>query len=389
MIFMKFFWKKSQETSAVVASTSQKKSRRWWKIALVIFVICIGVGVWKAGFILNKISTKGNIFENIARSIPGVKNTVDGEEEGRINIALLAMRGNNIPGGGLLADTIMVVSIKPTEKKASIISVPRDLYVTVPGTETKEKINAFHFYGEEKGEGKGLEAMKQILSDVSGIPIHYAVSINFEGFKKLIDAIGGIDITLAESFIEPVQFHEKHVCDPVVFTIPANDYEVKIDYRGKVVAQYPLCYNPNEECGGVFELPAGPNHLDGENALCYVRARSTSSDFERARRQQEILKLTQQKLLSVGTLADFGKLNALMDVAGDNVRTDMQLWEMQRFFELYQQIGTPTMTQKVLENSEDGLLYVPEGAGQNGTAYILLPRGDTYDRIHELFRTIL
>lgn len=386
---MKFFSKKSEGTNEVAASAPQKKSRRWWKIALLVVVILVGLGMWKAGFVLNKISTKGNFFENIVRSIPGVESTLDGEEEGRINIALLAMRGNNIPGGGLLADTIMVVSIKPAEKKASIISVPRDLYVTVPGTDTKEKINAVHFYGEEKGEGKGLDAMKQILSDVAGVPIHYAVSINFEGFKKLIDAIGGIEITLAEPFIEPVQFHEKHVCDPNVFTIPANDYEVKIDYRGKIVAQYPLCYNPHEECGGVFELPAGPNQLDGERALCYVRARSTSNDFERARRQQEILKLTQQKLLSIGTLADFGKVNALMDVAGDNVRTDLQLWEMQRFFELYQQIGTPAITQKVLDSSEEGLLYVPEGAGQNGTAYILLPRGDNYDRIHELFRTIL
>ena len=294
-------------------------------IAVTVLLACTaGFFLWKTSYVLNKISG-GGFLEGIVRSLPGVQNTVRGEKEGRINIALLGMRGEHVSSGGLLADTIMIISIKPAEKKASLISVPRDLYVLVPGTSDQQKINAVHFYGEERGKGQGLEAMKQILSEVSGVPIHYAISINFEGFQKIIDDLDGIDITLAEPFTEALQFDEPHVCDPNVFTVPTGTFENKIDHRGKIVASYPLCLNPDKECGGTFSLPAGQNHLNGEAALCYARSRVTSSDFERARRQQEVLKTMQKKALSLGTLTDFGRISALLDTLGDNARTDMQV----------------------------------------------------------------
>ncbi|HDH07639.1 MAG TPA: hypothetical protein ENG89_01300 [Candidatus Moranbacteria bacterium] len=77
----------------------------------------------------------------------------------------------------------------------------------------------------------------------------------------------------------------------------------------------------------------------------------------------------------------------MLDSLGNNVRTDMKPWEMKRFFEVYQGISDPQIPQKVLENSEEGMLYVPEET--NGAGYILLPRGDTYDRIRELFKSII
>ncbi|HHH12485.1 MAG TPA: LytR family transcriptional regulator, partial [Candidatus Moranbacteria bacterium] len=136
-------------------------------------------------------------------------------------------------------------------------------------------------------------------------------------------------------------------------------------------------------------VPAGTSVLDGERALCYVRARKTSSDFDRARRQQEIMKALYEKAFSLGTLTDFGKIDALLDAVGNNLSTDMQLWEMQRFFELYQEKGFPKIAeQRVLDNSPEGLLYKPEGAGENGRAYILRPRGDNYDRIRDLFANL-
>ena len=105
-----------------------------------------------------------------------------------------------------------------------------------------------------------------MVSGITGLNIHYAVAINFAGFEELVDAVGGIEIELDEPFTEPVQFHEMKVCDGDnggVFTIETGEYEEKIDYRGKVVARYPLCYNPDEECGGIFSLPAGKQTLNG------------------------------------------------------------------------------------------------------------------------------
>lgn len=366
--------------------------RVWFRVVLaILLVLLIGGGVfaWKTGSVVNKISEDG-LFKSLVHSIPGVKDELKGESDGRINILLLGMRGENVPGGGLLADTIMAVSIKPQEKKVAMISIPRDLYVTVPGTSDKQKINAVHSYGEQKGKGQGLEDMKTAVSEVLGVPIQYAVSINFEGFKQLIDAVGGIEITLDQPFTEALQFEEAHVCDGDkggVFTIPTGKYELKKNERGKIVAQYPLCTNPYKECGGEFNLPAGKQTLDGAKALCYVRSRKTSSDFERAKRQQLVLQLFKDKITSAGTLTDFGKVNGILNALGDNVRSDMQAWEMKRFYEIYSGMTDFQTYQRVLEDSEEGFLYHPTDTAKE-IGYILLPRGDNYTRIHEMANSI-
>ncbi|MCX6763741.1 MAG: LCP family protein [Candidatus Moranbacteria bacterium] len=371
-------------------SSQPKWYKKKWFITTVIIVAIIAIGggvfAWKTGSVIGKIS-KGSLFTSIVKSLPGVDNTLKGEKDGRINILLLGMRGENIPGGGLLADTIMLVSIKPAENKVSMISVPRDLQVTIPGTQDRQKINAVHFYGENDGKKQGLEYMKQIIGEVTGLPIHYAVSINFEGFKKLIDAVGGIEITLDQPFEEPLQFDEAKVCDPNVFTEKTGKFEYKKDDKGRIVAAYPLCTNPDKECNGDFRLPAGKQTLNGSQALCLARSRVTTNDFERAKRQQLILQLLKDKLTSIGTLADFGKMNGILDSLGDNVRSDMAAWEMKDFFELYQKMSNIQFYQRVLENTSEGLLYNPENAPKE-VGYILLPIGDNYDKIREMAKNI-
>lgn len=370
----------------------KSKKRKWLKpVIIIVAILVIGGGIFltKTGYTLNKIS-KGGILSSIVHSLPGIEDTLKGEKEGRINILLLGMRGENMPGGGLLADSIEVISIVPESNKISMVSIPRDLYVTVPGTSDKQKINSVHAYGEQKSKGQGLEDMKTIVSEVSGVPIHYAASINFAGFKQLVDAVGGIEITLDQPFEELLQFNEPHVCDSQVFTVPTGKFETKTKRNKKtgilrITAQYPLCTNPNTECGGEFKLPAGKQTLTGEQALCYARSRATSNDFERAKRQQEIIQLVKNKMTSIGTLTDFSKVNGMLNSLGDNARSDMQLWEMQKFYEMYTKIPDAQVTKKVLDNSEEGLLYYP---GESEAGYILLPRGDNYDKIHELFKKI-
>lgn len=371
-----------------------KKKRRWLKpllIVIAIFVFVAGFFVWKTGFTLSKISNKGGLLSSLGHAIPGVKDTIKGEEEGRINILLLGMRGEEDNSGGLLADTIMLVSVKPTENKVALISIPRDLYVTVPGTQDKQKINAVHFYGEKKGEGQGLELMKQSVGDVLGLPIHYAASINFQGFIQLIDSIGGLPMYLDNSFVESMQFRglEKR-CDDVNFTVPSGNFESKKVTRknGTVYYhEYKLCYPKTpSECGGKFELPAGDVVLTGEQALCFSRSRVTSSDFERAKRQQIILQKLKDKLLSVGTLTDFTKVNDVLNSLGDNVKTDLEVWEMKEVLSIYQGMSNIQVFQRVLENSEEGFLYNPKES--NGAGYILLPLGENYNRIHEMAANI-
>jgi len=188
-------------------------------------------------------------------------------------------------------------------------------------------------------------------------------------------------------------------CNATVFTIPAKDdkglpkYETKTAHHKSGLAyvkSFPLCYakdgaNGTLDCGGDFTLPAGDNNLTGAQALCLSRSRETTSDFERAKRQQVILQGIKDKLLSAGTLLDFNKMNGIMDNLGDNVRTDMQAWEMKRFYDLDMGMKSPQLYQRVLEDSDEGLLYSPP---ENGAGYTLVPRGDNYDQIHEMVKNL-
>jgi LCP family protein required for cell wall assembly len=375
-------------------TTMSKKKK--WTIIIIVIVIFLGVAVFAVYKAVDKLAPNSNVFGSLVKNLPLVENKLKGEEEGRINIVLLGMRGKGVEGGGMLADTIMIASIKKQENpdgeptyKASMVSIPRDLYVTMPGTTTTTKINGVYHYGETAEDGGGMKAMQQVLEDITGQPMHYAVEVNFAGFKQIIDALGGVEVNLDEQFIEPVQFHEEKVCDGKnggVFTVKSGNFESKIDHRGKLVAQYPLCYNKTEECGGVFIVPAGVSILDGEKALCYARARATSSDFDRAKRQQEIIGKVKEKALSTGVLTDFNKVKGMFDAVSGNIDTDMELWEMQRFFDLYKKMGDNVdIIHKGLDNSEEGLLYSHEG---DERGYILMPRGDTYDQIREMFANI-
>jgi LCP family protein required for cell wall assembly len=390
--------KSHQNDSLTKKHFYQKKSFKITMGILLVIVLTGGIAFWRADSLLKKVSGGGGLLNSIAHSIPGVKDELKGEKDGRINVAILGMRGEGVVGGGTLADSIIVMSILPKENKVSMISVPRDLYVTVPGTQDKQKINAVHAYGEQDGKGKGLENMKIVLGDVLGVPINYVASINFAGFKQLIDAIGGVDITLDQPFDESMQFNEEHVCDSF-FTVKTGKWQNKIVKSHQTnaagvsvvvkrkIPKYPLCTAPKDvlECSGDFKLPAGAQTLTGEQALCYVRSRKTSSDFERAKRQQQVIQLVKDRMLSVGTLTDFNKVNGILNSLGDNVRTDMQLWEMQKFYDLYKTIPQAQIYQRVLENSEEGFLYNPE---QGVAGYILLPIGDNYDKIHEMVKNI-
>lgn len=388
-----------------------KKSDKWLITGIVIAVLVVSLGAvafFKLDTLMEKISS-GNtsLLGNIVKSLPGVEKGLKGEENGRINVLLLGMRGEGVAGGGLLADTIMVLSIHPSvgkdgeagyQPKASLVSIPRDLWVQVPGKEEHRKINAVYALGRERSETGGMEDMRTVVGTMTGLDIPYAITLNFQGFKDLVNAVGGVTIHLDAPFVEGVQFRGlEQRCDLVKYTVPSGNVEVKKGVRRNnsvYYRHYDLCFEKitpsvmgGFECGGDFRLPAGDNVLDGDKALCYSRSRDATSDFDRARRQQEIINLIRAKALSIGTLTDFSKVNAMLGSLGNNLRTNMEAWELKRLYELYKKIGdTASLTQKVLENSEEGMLYAPEVNAERG--YVLLPRGENYDRIQDFFRSI-
>ncbi len=351
----------SQDKKLPTTKTKDKGrfyKKKWFLILAVFLFLALGVGSWftyKTLSTLSQISgsetSRWQAFTGGVGGILGGSNVA--EENGQTNVLLLGMRGEGLPGGGLLADSIMVLSLRADENKAAMISVPRDLYVKIPESEDRTKINAIYALGEKNGRKKGLLRMKQVVGEVTGLNVHYAVSINFAGFEQLIDAVEGVTVNLETPFYEPNQF------------VKGN------------------------ECGGEFSLPAGENLLDGEIALCYVRARESTSDFDRAKRQQVVLKALKAKMISAGTLTSFNKISGILDAIGDNVRTDIATSEMPKFYEKYSSLQSAEIHQRVFENSQEGMLKVPED-GPDYAGYILIPRAgwDNYSQIHQVCQNI-
>jgi LCP family protein required for cell wall assembly len=361
--FRKNSYKKTGFKNPKYSNKSNAKAKfykkKWFFVVAFLLFAFLGTGgyfAYKTGYVLNKISEKnqsnlGSLFN--ALPVVGKKDEIKQDNQGRTNILLVGMRGENMPGGGLLADTIMLVTLKPSENKVGIVSIPRDLYVKMPGSEQRSKINSVYYYGEQKQKTSGLQEMKKVVSNVTGLDTHYSASINFKGFKQLIDAVEGVEVNLETPFYEVSQFVQ------------------------------------GNECGGEFILPKGKNVLNGEQALCYVRARTNTSDFDRAKRQQVVLKKLKEKLASLGALSNFSKINNILNAVGDNVKTDMNTNEMKKFLEKYSGLKNAEIHQRVLENSEEGLLKVPEDAAKE-LGYILIPRAgwDNYSDVHHVCQNI-
>jgi LCP family protein required for cell wall assembly len=325
---------------------------------LIFAAVFFGHTAYQVNSTFNKISSsEGSFWKSVIAFLPLEKRVYkflplggnafsqnENEEEGRTNVLFLGIRGENDPNGGLLSDTIMIASIKPEENKAALISVPRDLWVEMPGHNYHQKINYAYALGtKEKYDGGGLAYSKKVISDISGLPIHYAFSVDFVAFQEIIDTLGGVTIYLDKPFSDPFQFAE-----------------------------------------GTISLPAGSQNIDGETALLYARARYGSSDFDRARRQQQILLGIENKALNLGVLANPFKITAILKTIGRHVRTDMEFWELQELLEAKKEMDNPEIIRKVFDTSEQGLLYASNIEG----SYVLLPVGDNFDEIHKKCRDI-
>lgn len=227
-------------------------------------------------------------------------------------------------------DNMIVVTVDPETSQVGMISLPRDLFVPIPEYQYSGKINTAYYLGEvNKYPGGGGALAKKTVSEFLGYPVDYYVKINFDGFIEAIDAIGGVDVVVAKTI------HDEEY--------PTIDYGVE-----------------------TFHIDAGPQHLDGATALKYVRTRHADDDFQRSKRQQQVLLAVKDKLIENKLLTPV-RLVELLRVVSASVDYDIPATRLPNLLALASRIQLDQVEQLVIDtryaqidaNSKFGWILVP------------------------------
>jgi len=205
----------------------------------------------------------------------------------RVNILVMGLDFRDWEAGEIArTDTMILFTLDPLNKTAGFISIPRDLWVSIPGFEYA-KINSAYYLGEAfKLPGGGPELAKRTVEELLGVPIQYYAQVDFQAFISLIDHIDGITVN-----------------------VPA---EIKIDPLGQ---------------HNTVILPAGEAKLNGELALAYARSRSTEGgDFDRSNRQQQVILAIRDKILNLNMMPKLvANANLIYSDISSGVRTNLDL----------------------------------------------------------------
>ncbi len=241
-------------------------------------------------------------------------------------------------------DTMILLTFDPQHGTAGLLSLPRDLWVPIPGYGYETKINTAYQIGETQGyPGGGAQLAKNTVSSFIGQPVQYYALVNFQGFVELIDLIGGVDVVVPKTIYDDAY--------------PTDDYETM-----------------------VFYLEAGQQHLDGETALKYVRTRNVDDDYGRAERQQQVIRAVADKVLRAGMLPSLlTKLPRLAYTMRSSIDTDIPMALQLEIANSLSGSSLP-MRHLVLDNRFGTETYAYNGA------WILLPdRAKVRTALNEFF----
>jgi len=257
-------------------------------------------------------------------------------EDGRLTAVIL---GSDYREGivGERTDAIIVASINPRSGKVAMVSLPRDTVNVpiAPGTVYSSRINSL-FWEYERATGKTKQALKRVKRDLSyafGVEIDYYALVEFDGLIRLINSIGGIDVTLKDTLIDPT---------------------MHIGKNG-------------------LKLKAGERELDGKKALAFARSRHTDSDYDRSKRQHQVLTAAAEKVRKRGE----DQLGALIEVAGKKIVTDLPLRAAPALLQLASRADLDKVKSVVLEPGR----YARELAGTYTIAPRVLEQQKLFDRL--------
>ncbi len=284
------------------------------------------------------------ILGHVSQLISSPDRKLIGETENQINILLIGMGGEG-HDGPMLTDTLIVTRVSPSDNSVAMVSIPRDLLVSVPGHGWR-KINSVNAYGEMAKSGRGGDLTRTTMEGLLGIDIPYYVRIDFEGFRSIIDAVGGIDIHVDRAF---------------------TDYSYPTYHHGIQVVSF-------EE---------GWQHMDGENALKYARSRhgnnGEGSDFARSKRQQKVLSALKDKLTSFKTFRNPTAVTNTLAALQANIATNLNIGEILRLASMARGVERENIAHSVLDNAPGAPLVDKIVNG----AYVLLPKNNDWNVLRQ------
>ncbi|MDQ3705168.1 MAG: LCP family protein [Chloroflexota bacterium] len=304
-------------------------------------VAVVGVFVVGGGVISTVTGEVGGIFETPVPQLPRLTSGPDMPEgtppaitypdwdkKEPVNILLIGLDERE-GVEDIRTDTQIIVHIDPTAKTAALVSLPRDLWVEIPG-HGEDRINAAYKIGEKERKGSGPALAKATVRENLGIPIHYYATVNFQGFEQVIDTIQGITIDVQRPLVD-------------------NQF-------------------PFQEFGATrVYIPAGLQHMDGRTALQYARSRHADSDIGRNARQQQVLLAIKEQGLSLNLLAH---ITELAEELGDAVRTDLLPLQIGSLAQLSRSIDADSIQTVVISGNMIRETTLPSGAN------VLIPRWD-------------
>jgi len=252
---------------------------------------------------------------------------------GQETINFLLIGSDKRSGTSFRTDTMVIAILRPNDGQVSLISIPRDLWVSIPGWDNN-RINTAYQHGISVGyPGGGPGLLKDTIQYNLGIRIDHTAMVDFDGFRKIVDTLGGVDIPVSCAYTD------WKLIDP--------------------------SYNPeNENNWFLYTVNPGVIHMDGDLALWYARSRQKSSDFDRGRRQQEVLRAIFTQALRAGTLT---RIPELYSDVKDSVETDLGLGDV-----LQLALYAPKMTNADIRSYYIRPPYVSSWITSGG-AYVLSP----------------
>lgn len=273
------------------------------------------------------------------------------DESSRTNVLILGMSGEGYESPEL-TDTILIASLSENseENKITLVSLPRDLWVKIPGFGYFGKLNSLYILGKKRDRENPFASIIAKISEITGITPQYSIAVDVSALSRVVDSLGGINVWV-----------EKDLYDP---NFPTKNFGTE-----------------------VFEVKQGWRYFDGQTAAKYVRSRHTAyGDFDRIKRQQQVLLALKNKAAGLNLITDLPKFLSLFDALKNNVAFNFDLAEIKTLWNLSKDFGPNDLKGIVIDgDASKNLIASGTAETSNGAASILYPSAgmENYDKIKE------